>query len=316
MTRTQYDMTVIGGGSGGLTAARIAASLGAKVLLIDKEKLGGDCLHHGCVPSKSLIHVARIVRQTQQVMGISLNPAHMDVDMTKVGTYIQGVIERVGEAENAYVENVTVKFGNVSFLSPTELLLNGETITSRTTLIATGSRPAISNIEGLEKAGYYTNNDLFDLKHLPNSLLVIGGGPVGVEMGQAFARLGTQVTLITRAKRILPKEDPDSSTILAQTLTSEGIQLLTEATPLKVERNGNKKVVTVQRGEEEQTFEADELLIAVGRQPNIEELGLDAANITYDYKGIKVDKYLQTSAPNVYALGDVVGGYLITHVAA
>jgi pyruvate/2-oxoglutarate dehydrogenase complex dihydrolipoamide dehydrogenase (E3) component len=135
-------------------------------------------------------------------------------------------------------------------------------------------------------------------------------------MGQAFARLGTQVTLITRAKRILPKEDPDSSTILAQTLTSEGIQLLTEATPLKVERNGNKKVVTVQRGEEEQTFEADELLIAVGRQPNIEELGLDATNITYDYKGIKVDKYLQTSAPNVYALGDVVGGYLFTHVAA
>ncbi len=316
MTRAQYDMTIIGGGSGGLTAARIATSLGANVLLIDKEKLGGDCLYYGCVPSKSLLHVARIVRQTQEVMGIGLNSAQVDVDMAKVSAYIQGVIERVGEAENVYIENVTVKFGKVSFLSPTKLLLDGETITSRTTLIATGSRPAIPHIEGLEEAGYYTNNDLFDLKHLPTSLLIIGGGPVGVEMGQAFARLGSQVTLITRAKHVLPKEDTDASITLAQVLTSEGIQLITEAIPLKVERNGNKKVVTVQRGEEQQTFEADALLIAVGRQPNIEELGLDAANITYDNTGIKVDKYLQTSVPNIYALGDVIGEYLFTHVAA
>ena len=316
MTRTQYDMTIIGGGSGGLTAARIAASLGANVLLIDKEKLGGDCLHHGCVPSKSLLHVARIVRQAQEVMGFGLNAAHMDIDMARVSAYVQGVIERVGEAEKVYIENVTVKFGKVSFLSPTELLLNGEMITSRTTLIATGSRPAIPNIEGLEEAGYYTNNDLFDLKHLPASLLVLGGGPVGVEMGQAFARLGSQVTLITRAKRILPREDADASTTLAQVLTAEGIQLFTEAIPFKVEHSGDKKVVTVQRGEEQQIFEADKLLIALGRQPNIEELGLDAANIRYDNKGIKVDKYLQTSAPNIYALGDVIGGYLFTHVAA
>ncbi len=316
MPHTQYDMTVIGGGSAGLTAAYIAASLGANVLLVDKEKLGGDCLHYGCVPSKSLIHVARMVRHTQEAMSFGPNVEQRSIDMTKVSTYIKNVIERIGKGEEAYVKNVTVKFGAVEFASPTKLLLNGEPVTSRTTLIAAGSRPTIPNIEGLEETEYYTNNDLFDLEHLPTSLLVIGGGPVGVEMGQAFARLGAQVTLITRAQRILPKEDIDASTTLAHALTSEGIRLITGATPLKIERDGNKKVVRVQHGEEQQTLEADALLLAVGRQPNVEELNLDAANIQYDNKGIKVDQYLRTTAPNVYALGDVIGGYLFTHVAA
>ncbi len=316
MVQTQYDMTVIGGGSGGLTAARISASLGANVLLIDKEKLGGDCLHHGCVPSKSLIHVARLVQQARATMHFGLTPVGWDVDMAKVSTYIQGVIERVGKAEDVYVENVTVKFGQVGFKSSTQLLLNGEIVTSRNTLIATGSRPTIPNIEGLEEVGYYTNNDLFDLEHLPASLLVIGGGPVGVEMSQAFARLGSQVTLLTRAQRILPREDLDASTTLAHVLISEGVALIPEATPLKVERIGNKKAVTVQCGEERQTIVTDALLLAVGRQPNVEGLSLDAANILYDNTGIKVNEHLQTSAPNIYAIGDVIGGYLFTHVAA
>lgn len=309
-------MTILGGGSGGLTAARVAASLGANVLLLDKQELGGDCLHYGCVPSKSLIHVARTVRQAQEAMSIGLAPASLGVDMAKVSQYVQGVIGRVGEAEKVYVENVTVKFGDVTFTSPTELLVSGETFTSRNTIIATGSRPAVPDIEGLQETGYYTNNDLFDLEHLPASLLVIGGGPIGVEMGQSFARLGSKVTLITRAKRVLPKEDADASTTLANVLTSEGIQLVTGATLLKVERNGDKKVVTVQQDEERKTFEAEQILIALGRQPNVEGLNLEAANVTYDTKGIKVDEHLQTSAPNIYGIGDVIGGYLFTHVAA
>jgi len=316
MAHTEYDMTIIGGGSGGLTAARIAASLGANVLLVDKETLGGDCLRYGCVPSKSLIHVARIVRQAQEAMHIGLTPAHLGVDMAKISKYVQGVIARVGEAEKVYVENVTVKFGEITFKSPTELLLNGEVFKSRATLIATGSRPAVPPIEGLAEAGYYTNNDLFDLEHLPASLLVIGGGPVGVEMAQAFARLGSKVTLLTRANHVLPKEDFDASTTLANVLTSEGIDLITGATLLKVERDGNKKAVTVKHGEEHKTFEAEQLLIALGRQPNIEELNLDGANVKYNAKGIEVDEHLQTSAQNIYAIGDVIGGYLFTHVAA
>ncbi len=316
MARTQYDMTIIGGGSGGLTAARIAASLGAKVLLVDKERLGGDCLYYGCIPSKSLIHAARIVRQAQEAMSFGLASAHASVDMAKVSQYIQGVIGRVGDAEKVYIENVTVKFGDIAFKSPTEIILNGEEFRSRNTIIATGSHPAIPDIEGLEETSYYTNHDLFDLQRLPKSLIVIGGGPIGVEMGQAFARLGTSVTLITRANRILPKEDYDASATLANVFTSEGIHLLTEATPLKVERRGDKKVVTVQHGGGQKTFEAEQILIALGREPNTEGLGLEHAAIKYDSKSITVDEHLQTSAPHVYAIGDVIGGYLFTHVAA
>ncbi len=316
MARTQYDMIIIGGGSGGLTAARIAASLGANVLLTDKIRLGGDCLRYGCVPSKSLLHVARVVQQAKEAMNLGLTPANLGVDMARVSKYVQGVIDRVGEAEKIYVEGVTVKFGEVSFKSPTELRLNTEEVTSRNTLISTGSRPAIPQIEGLAEAGYFTNEDLFDLNNLPASLIVIGAGPIGVEMGQSFARLGTQVTIINRSQRVLPKEDSDASATLAKVLASEGINLVLNTTLLKVSRNGDKKEVTAKQGDKEVTFEADEILVALGRQPNIEDLNLEAVGIKHGHKGIEVDEHLQTSVPNVFAIGDVIGSYLFTHVAA
>ena len=316
MAKFQYDLTIIGGGSGGLTAARIAASLGAHVLLIDKKELGGDCLYYGCVPSKSLIHVARVVKEAQEALQIGLTLPSPGVDMAKVSQYIQGVIQRVHDTEQVYTEHVTVKLGNVSFHSPTELLLNDETVTSRNTIIATGSRPSIPNIEGLAESGYFTNEDLFDLNHLPRSMIVVGGGPIGVEMSQAFARLGTQVTLLGRANRLLPKEDPDASSLLAQVFESEGIQLALDTTLLRVERKGNKKVVYAKRGEQVVTFEADALLIALGRTPNIENLGLENAGVTTNERGIIVDDYLQTAASNILAIGDVIGGYLFTHVAS
>jgi len=316
MARTQYDLTIIGGGSAGLTAARIAASLGANVLLIDKERLGGDCLNYGCVPSKSLIYVARVVHQTKDAAKMGLTSANLDIDMAKVSNYIQGVIGRVAENEKVYTEGVTVKFGNVSFKSPTEFSLNGESFTSRNTLIATGSRPLVPSIEGLEETGYLTNEDVFDLVHLPTSIVVVGGGPVGVELGQAFERLGTRVTIIEGLDCILPKEDPEVSSTIAEILRSEGINIVTNAMFIKASRNGNKKVVTAKQGEQTLTFEADEILVTLGRQPNVEGLNLEAAGVKYDSKGIKVDEHLQTSALNILAIGDVIGGYLFTHVAA
>jgi dihydrolipoamide dehydrogenase len=316
MTRTQYDMTIIGGGSGGLTAARIAAALGANVLLIDKERLGGDCLNYGCVPSKSLIHVAQVVHQAKNAAKLGLMPADLAVDMANVSTYIQRVIGRVAEGEKVYTEGVTVKFGKVSFHSATELTLNGEPFTSCTTLIVTGSRPLVPRIEGLEETGYLTNKDVFNLKHLPSSLIIGGGGPIGVELGQAFERLGTQVTIIEGLDRILPKEDPEVSAILTNVLQSEGITIATNATFVKAGRNGNKKVVVAQQGDQFLTFEADEILLTLGRRPNVEGLNLEAAGVKYTNKGIQVDAYLQTSTPNILAIGDVIGGYLFTHVAA
>src|SRR6266571_6623283 len=311
----KYDMTIIGGGSGGLTAARTAAALGASVLLIDKEKLGGDCLHYGCVPSKSMIHVAKVVRQTREAAKVGLMSADFGVDMGKVSEYIQGVIERVGEVEHIYTEGVTVKFGQIAFKSVTELSLNGELISSRNTLIATGSRPLVPGVEGLEETGYLTNEGVFDLTRLPVSLVVVGGGPIGVELGQAFERLGSKVTIIQGPGRILPREDPEVSETVAGVLVFEGIKIVTNARFVKASRNGDKKVVTAKQGDQLLTFEADEILLAVGRQPNVEGLNLEAAGIKYDNKGIKVDDYLQTSSSNILAIGDVIGGYLFTHVA-
>lgn len=316
MTRARYDMTIIGGGSGGLTAARLAASVGANVLLIDKERLGGDCLNYGCVPSKSLIHVAQVVHQTKNAAKLGLMPASLGVDLANVSNYIQGVIGRVAASEKAYTEGVTVKFGQVSFTSSTELNLHGEPFTSHNTLIATGSRPLVPRIEGLEETGYLTNEDVFNLVHLPSSLIIVGGGPIGVELGQAFERLGVQVTIIEGLDRILPREDPEISATLTEVLLSEGINIVTNAMFVSTRRNGNQKVVRAKQGERLLTFEADEILLTLGRQPNVEGLNLEAAGVAYDSKGIKVDAYLQTSAPNILAIGDVIGGYLFTHVAA
>ena len=316
MTHTRYDMTIIGGGSGGLTAARIAVSLGANVLLIDKERLGGDCLKYGCVPSKSLIHVAKVVHQAQSAARIGLTPTNMTIDFAKISNYIQEVIGRVAEGEKVYTEGITVKFGEVSFNSATELTLNGEPFFSRNTLIATGSRPLVPQIEGLEETGYLTNEDVFNLIRLPSSLVIVGGGPIGVELGQAFRRLGTDVTIIEGLDRILPREDPEVSTTLTEVLRSEGINIVTNALLINAKRDGNKKVVTAKQGERLLVFEADEILLTLGRRPNVEGLNLEAARITYNNKGIQVNDHLQTSAPNILAIGDVIGGYLFTHIAA
>ncbi len=311
----KYDLTIIGGGSGGLTAARVATSLGANVLLVDKERLGGDCLNYGCVPSKSMIHVARVVQQTREAASLGLMAANIGVDMVKVAAYIQGVIGRVAETEKIYTKGVTVKFGHISFASATELILNGEVLSSRNTLIATGSHRAVPQVEGLEETGYWTNEDVFDLTRLPASLLVIGGGPMGVELGQAFERLGSKVTIIQGPERILPREDPEVSETVARILREEGINIVTNARFVKASRNGNKKAVSARQGNQLLTFETDEILLALGRQPNVHGLNLEAVGVKYDNKGIKVDEYLQCSTPNILAIGDVIDGYLFTHVA-
>jgi pyruvate/2-oxoglutarate dehydrogenase complex dihydrolipoamide dehydrogenase (E3) component len=316
MPRMNYDLTILGGGSGGLTAARIASSLGARVLLIEKERLGGDCLYTGCVPSKSLIHVAQLVHQTKTASRLGITSSEIKIDMEQVAAHIQGIIKRVGEAEQIYTDNVTVKFGAASFQSPTTLMLNAEHITSRATIIATGSHPAPSQIEGLAEIGYLTNEEVFQLTHLPASLLIVGGGPVGVELGQALARLGVQVTLVQGPEHILPREDLALSEAVSQVLQSEGVRVVTKARALRAEQRGKKKHVTVKLGEQEVVFETDEILLAAGRQPNVDGLNLEAVGITSTEQGIQVNNYLQTSRATIFALGDVIGGNLFTHVAA
>src|SRR5258708_14796511 len=239
-------------------------------------------------------------------------PANLGVDMAKVVEYVQGVISRVAENEKVYTEGVTVRFGKVSFKSAAELDLNGEIIGSRKTLIATGSRPVVPSVEGLEETGYLTNEGVFDLMRLPASIIVVGGGPMGVELGQAFERLGARVTLVQGPSRILPKEDPQVSEMVASVLKSEGIDVVTSARFIKASRNGDKKVVTARQGDQLLNFEADEIILAVGRRPNVERLNLAAAGGEKDGKGTKGNERLQTSTTRIMAFGDVSRGHLYT----
>jgi pyruvate/2-oxoglutarate dehydrogenase complex dihydrolipoamide dehydrogenase (E3) component len=311
-----YDLTILGGGSGGLTAARLAASLGARTLLIEKERLGGECLHSGCVPSKSLLHVARLLHQARAAQRFLGGSRSFETQMPQVASYIQEVIKQVQDTEQQYIEGVTVRFGTATFQSPTILSLDGERIRSQAFLIATGSRPAIPALPGLAEGDYLTNETVFDLTILPSSLAVVGGGPVGVEIGQAFARLGTRVTMLQRAECLLPREDPDVSLAIARALQADGVTIQTQANVTGVSRRGGRKILTVRQGETEQCLEAEEILLAVGRAPNVEELNLQAAGMTCNEQGIIVNAFLRTSAPSVFAIGDVIGGYHFSHVAA
>ncbi len=319
MSKYQYDLVVIGGGSGGLVAARVGAALGARTCLIDKERLGGDCLHYGCVPSKSLIHAAKIVQTAREaaMFTVSGEEVKLEIDMAKVTARIQGVIERVSEAEQVYVEDVEVKFGQAEFVSAHELLLDGQSLTAQAFIIGTGSRPNVPNLEGLEEAGYLTNEDVFDLMHLPPTVVIVGCGPIGVEMAQAFARLGSQVTVLQGPDRILPREEPEMSEIISEVLTRAGVKVLTGTRLQQVRKEGDKKIVLAKRVDNEVVeISTDEIILALGRTPNTAGLKLEEAGIKYDAKGIKVNDYLQTEADNIYAIGDVIGGYLFTHVAA
>lgn len=316
MARYQYDITILGGGSGGLTAARLATALGARTALIDKERLGGDCLHYGCVPSKALIHVAKVVSLAKTTLDLGMAPTDGNVDMARVSAHIQQVIERVSQAEQTSVEQVTVRFGHAIFCSPHELDLDGERISSGHFIIATGSHPHVPLVEGLEEAGYLTNEDVFDLHELPPSLVVVGAGPIGVELAQAFARLGSRVTVIQGPERVLPREEPEVSRAIVSALERDGVRVETGARMERVRRQGENKVVEARQGDTIIVVEGKEILLALGRRPNVDELHLEVAGVAYDQKGIKTNAYLQTTASPIYAIGDVIGGYLFSHVAA
>jgi dihydrolipoamide dehydrogenase len=316
MARYMYDVIVVGGGSGGVVAARLAAALGARTALIDKERLGGDCLHYGCVPSKTLIHMAKMVSQAKTTLDLGLASSNGNVDMARVSAHMQRVIERVSAVEQVYVQDVTVRFGHATFRSPHELDLDGEKISSGHIIIATGSQPHIPPVEGLEETGHLTNEDVFDLQHLPPSLVVVGGGPVGVELAQAFARLGSRVTVIQGPERVLPREDPEVSLAIASALEREGVRVETGARMERVRRLGENKIVEARREQRLLAVEGKEILLAVGRRPTVSRLHLEAARVAYDEKGIKTNEYLQTTASPVYAIGDAIGGYLFSYVAA
>ncbi|MFV1973883.1 MAG: NAD(P)/FAD-dependent oxidoreductase [Thiohalobacterales bacterium] len=313
---SKRDLVIIGGGAGGLVVASVAAQLGLKVTLIEKaEKLGGDCLHYGCVPSKTLIHAARVASLMRRGPEFGLPVCEPEVDLGKVADHVQSVIDRIqvhDDPERFRGYGCEVIFGAAAFITTRKVQVDDQVIRGRRFLIATGSQPLIPPIEGLEQAGYLTNEDLFSLRELPARLVVLGGGPVGLEMAQAFARLGSDVTVVERLPHLLPQEDPEVADVLQAHLESEGMAVHTSTSVERVSRDGNETLVGCDDG---LVLKTDALLVAVGRRPVVDGLGLDVAGVTHDAKGVTVDRRQRTSQKHIYACGDVCGPYPLTHMA-
>ncbi|HKZ76900.1 MAG TPA: FAD-dependent oxidoreductase [Pyrinomonadaceae bacterium] len=325
---SRYDIVVIGGGSGGLVVAAGAAQLGARVALVEKKALGGDCLFTGCVPSKTLIRSARFaadVRRARDFGFATLNELQFaDGSFASITERVQRIIQTVGKndsPERFRRMGVDVIFGAPRFLSSKELEIESgeastQVISGRRFCIATGSRPAIPPIDGLNETGFITNEEVFDLKNLPQSLIVLGGGPTGLELGQSFARFGSEVTIVEMADRLLPREDEQLSAFMAEVFQSEGVTVLLNTKVVSAGAASGHKKIVVDRNGHSQEFYAEEILVATGRSPNTEQLNLEAAGVNYDKRGIGTNDYLRTSSRNIYAVGDVNGHFPFTHMAA
>ncbi len=310
-----YDIVVIGGGSGGLVVAAAAAQIKAKVALVEKHRLGGDCLWYGCVPSKSFIHASRIAYEVKNSSRFGIYTSTPEIQFAEAMGHVQQTIAAIqphDSPERFAALGVEVIFGSGQFVNQNTFVVNGRKLTARAFVISTGSRPTVPPIAGLEAAGYLTNEQVFSLTQRPPSMAVIGGGPIGCELGQAFHRLGSEVTIIASTPHILPKEDPTAAAIIEQQFIAEGIRLITNARVNQVEMLEEKKCLWA----DSEKVIADEILVSVGRTPNVESLNLEEAGVKYNSKGIKINEKLQTTNPRIYACGDVIGGYQFTHVAA
>jgi pyruvate/2-oxoglutarate dehydrogenase complex dihydrolipoamide dehydrogenase (E3) component len=312
------DLCVVGGGSGGLSVAAIAASFGVSVVLVERDRMGGDCLNVGCVPSKALIAAGERAQAIRDAGRFGLERGEPRTNYARVRDHVQGVIAAIApndSAERFTALGVRVIRGEARFTDRRTLVAADVTIRARRFVLATGSRPAVPPIPGLADVAYLTNETVFDLTRRPERLVVIGGGPIGVELAQAHRRLGAEVSLV-EAGRLLPREDAELAAVVERRLAAEGVDIRAGAQVAAVEARGDRIAVLLEGGE---AIEASHLLIATGRTPTIDGLGLEAAHIAADRTGIVVGRSLRTSNRRVYAIGDCAGGagaaYRLTHSA-
>lgn len=317
--RGRYNLVVLGGGTAGLVCAAAAAGLGAQVALIEKHRLGGDCLNYGCVPSKALLRCARAIAESRRAeeFGIRFSGT-MEVDFPAIMQRMRRLRAGISQHDSAARFRdlgVDVFLGAAHFTAPDAVEVAGDILRFTRAVIATGTRPAALELPGLTEAGYFTNESIFDLTELPRRLIVVGGGPIGSELGQAFRRFGSDVHLVQRGDRLLAKEEPEASALLRNRLEREGVQLHLGVRPLRVERSEGQTYLVIQGMREPLRLAADALLVAVGRQPNVEGLGLEKAGVAYDKNGVSVNDFLQTSNRRIYAAGDICSPYKFTHAA-
>ena len=321
------NLIVIGGGAAGLVSSIIGSAVKAKVTLIEKHKMGGDCLNTGCVPSKAIIHAAKIVHENKKAHSSGLlsgEPA--SIDFKQVMAHVHGsitAIEPHDSIERYEGLGVSCATGHAKIISPWEVeiqhvsasgLVETEIRSAANIIIATGGRPRMPPIPGLDQVTYYTSDTLWQITELPKRLLILGAGPIGCELGQAFARLGSQVTMVDKGQFLMPREDEDVSTLVAAAMVAEGVNHIPGRSINKFEIFNGSNIAQLDNGD---VIEFDALLLAIGREGNTENLGLENVDLATDSNGfLVVDEYLQTECPTIYACGDVIGGYQFTHVSS
>lgn len=317
--KERYNLVVIGAGTAGLVAAAGAASLGASVALVERHLLGGDCLNYGCVPSKALIRAARAAYEVKHSAGFGIDingdtSIHFDRVMERMRR-LRADISPHDSAQRFSKLGVDVYLGNGRFTSPLSLEVDGQTLSFSKAIIATGARAAHFNLPGFADIRYFTNETVFSLTELPKRLLVIGSGPIGCEMAQAFRRFGSDVAIISRDSKLLPKEGEAVSSLMKRRFQSEGIQLYLGANLLGARQLPHGAMITFEGERQREDVVADAVLVAVGRAPNVEDLDLAKAGISFSRSGITVDDHLRTTNHNVYASGDVASRFKFTHAA-
>jgi pyruvate/2-oxoglutarate dehydrogenase complex dihydrolipoamide dehydrogenase (E3) component len=319
--RPQYDLVVIGAGTAGLVVAAGAAGLGLglKIALIERHLMGGDCLNVGCVPSKCVIRSSRVVAEMREAAAFGIHaPEQIEIDFPAVMTRMRRLRAGISHHDSAQrFQNlgIDVFLGQGHFTGTDTIAVQGQTLRFKKAVIATGARAAHPSIPGIEQAGYLTNETVFSLTDRPQRLAVIGGGPIGSELAQSFQRLGCEVVLFHRGTHILNKEDADAAEIVQNVLVKEGVQLILGCQLQRVETTSVGKVIYYTCNGKEQTIAVDEILVGAGRTPNVDGLNLEAVGVEYDQRGVKINDFLQTTNPKIFAAGDICLNWKFTHAA-
>ncbi|MFU8876899.1 MAG: FAD-dependent oxidoreductase [Wenzhouxiangellaceae bacterium] len=315
-----YNVIVLGAGSAGLVSAYIGSTIKAKVALIEKNRMGGDCLNTGCVPSKALLRTARLVQEARESERYGIRKMEAEFSLAEIMQRVRKVIEKIephDSPERYRGMGVDVIEGAGTLVSPWAVEVDGRTITARSIILATGAEPLVPPIPGLDKVGYLTSDTIWELNDLPERLAVLGGGPIGCELAQAFARLGSKVTIIEMADRLVPREDPDASEALMKRFEAEGIEVAVGHKAARFEAEGSGGRIIAEHDGEETAIEFDRVLVALGRKARTKGFGLEELGVEVSQRGtIEVDPWLRTNFPNIYVCGDAAGPYQFTHVAA
>lgn len=318
-----FDMIVIGGGAAGLTTSGISASFGAKTLMIERHRLGGDCTWTGCVPSKTILKTAKVAHHIRHAGHYGLTDQPVPFDFRKMMARLHHIRDDIYEdadrPELYEAMGVEVRFGSARFVDAHTLEIEGPDgvarVTGRYITIAAGASAFVPPIDGLSDVPYLTNETLFEITDQPARLAIVGGGPIGTEMSQAFARLGSRVTVIEKGDTILSKDDPELATLLRERLEAEGVRYAFNASATKVSQTNGSIAIEVEQNGTHRVVEADALLLATGRRPNLDGLNLDAAGVAYTMRGITVNRRCRTNRRHIYAIGDVTGRYQFTHMS-